>query len=375
MIRGGIMEINKNFHLILKYHENYENTKIDTINEHIGIDKEKGEVVWGAFTRSLSDNSLDAKLVKILDSQIEKGIPTFVFLYNGIIKKLFISDYIKSYSRYGMDDNDKHNLIPQYYHHKVGVVPDGTLSCKGYIRMHNIREIDFNNKDYLIHYKSKKKVVENPQLRVGYLNLEEKYYNKLSNEFVSYAEDNIIELNDEVEKNSNDIRPIDPDELSSIFTDAARKTQKKKRKEPTYLGKKIDFEKKNRRDALLGKAGELFVLEVEKAKLNKADKKESIKKIEHTSVLRGDGTGYDIKSVDLEGNEIYIEVKTTTMNKYTPFNVSWNEMEFSKKESSRYYLYRVYEFDVKLGRGKIFFEKGSIEDNFNYEPVNFHVSK
>ena len=45
----------------------------------------------------------------------------------------------------------------------------------------------------------------------------------------------------------------------------------------------------------------------------------------HTSVIQGDGAGYDIKSFDENGNIKYIEVKTTAGSLNTDFYMSPKE--------------------------------------------------
>ena len=59
-------------------------------------------------------------------------------------------------------------------------------------------------------------------------------------------------------------------------------------------------------------------------------------KVEHTSVLKGDGEGYDILSFEDTGAELLIEVKTTKYGHYTPFFVTRNEVEVSRRNSDRY---------------------------------------
>ena len=51
--------------------------------------------------------------------------------------------------------------------------------------------------------------------------------------------------------------------------------------------------------------------------------------------------GYDIKSFDSRGNEIYIEVKSTKGKKNESFNISKNELDSAKKHRTKYYIYLV----------------------------------
>ena len=59
---------------------------------------------------------------------------------------------------------------------------------------------------------------------------------------------------------------------------------------------------------------------------------------------KDDSKGYDILSFDEEGNELFIEVKTTNGGAQTPFYLSALEMAVSGNNASKYRLYRVYDF-------------------------------
>lgn len=72
--------------------------------------------------------------------------------------------------------------------------------------------------------------------------------------------------------------------------------------------------------------------------------------------------------------EKYIEVKTTTKNKETPFFISANEIEFSKSYSSQYYLYRVFDFDWENNKGKFYILKGDISKQLKLTPKQFIAS-
>ena len=92
--------------------------------------------------------------------------------------------------------------------------------------------------------------------------------------------------------------------------------------------------------------------------------------IRHVSADEGDGLGYDIQSFDVAGNPILIEVKTTGLGKSFPFYVSRNELQCSKREASRYQLYRVFEFSKDP---RLFKLKGDLEAACNLQPVNYRA--
>ncbi len=165
---------------------------------------------------------------------------------------------------------------------------------------------------------------------VDYINDNRDIANRLS----KYAEDPV---DDEVYDGDNIQYKVDPPELTDDIMD--KENDKKK-----FTGRKANYIKKEYENSRLGKAGEKFILEIEKNKLKNADRNDLAEKVEWTSDVKGDGTGYDILSYDTNGNEIYIEVKTTKLGKYSKFYISSNEIEFSKLNPENYYLYRVFNF-------------------------------
>jgi hypothetical protein len=103
----------------------------------------------------------------------------------------------------------------------------------------------------------------------------------------------------------------------------------------------IEREARNRS---LGHAGELFILNYERARLIHAGREELASRIEHTSQVRGDHEGFDILSFEENGAERLIEVKTTKYGDETPFFVTQNEVSKSITYASQYQVYRLYQF-------------------------------
>jgi hypothetical protein len=106
---------------------------------------------------------------------------------------------------------------------------------------------------------------------------------------------------------------------------------------PNYL-------ERESRNAALGVAGERLVLDYERARLSKLGRKDLAGQIEHVADTRGDGDGFDILSFEDNGEERFIEVKTTRYGQYTPFFISRNELRVSRRTPEKYHLYRLYEF-------------------------------
>ncbi len=106
----------------------------------------------------------------------------------------------------------------------------------------------------------------------------------------------------------------------------------------------INYLEREARNTSLGRAGELFVVEFEKARLIHSGSGSLADQVEHVSVSQGDGLGFDIRSFDSNGKDRLIEVKTTAGGKQTPFYVSRNEVHVSQEHESVYHLYRVFAF-------------------------------
>jgi hypothetical protein len=141
-----------------------------------------------------------------------------------------------------------------------------------------------------------------------------------------------------------------------------------------FRGKKnIDYSAKDSNDREMGYRGETVVLAGEKEKLVTVGRADLAEKVMHVSEIEGDGAGYDIKSYTPDGQVRYIEVKTTRGAIRTPFFMSINEIVFSELHSQHYYLYRVFDFQMETGRGRIFKIGGNIRNSLRLEPINFRV--
>lgn len=128
------------------------------------------------------------------------------------------------------------------------------------------------------------------------------------------------------------------------------------------------------RNRKLGLDGELLVLQMEIDHLKSNGRDDLANQVKHISVVEGDGAGYDILSYQLDGAPKYIEVKTTKGSSYASFFMSPNEIEFSKKHSSNYCLYRVYEFDADSNSGSVFIINGNLVEAINLLPTQFKAS-
>lgn len=123
----------------------------------------------------------------------------------------------------------------------------------------------------------------------------------------------------------------------------------------------IDYAEQEKRRKMIGDLGEQFIFSQEREKV-KRYKLSGDKTVRWVSRDKGDGLGFDILSYDEKGNEMYIEIKTTMGSENDSFFITANELEKSKLYKDKYYLYRVYEFDLKTVVGKYSVRKGSLED-------------
>lgn len=167
--------------------------------------------------------------------------------------------------------------------------------------------------------------------------------------------------------------PLQPDH-NAVLTEAPRLEPKvaddstRARSTRTRVGAVRDYLARDARNRSLGLAGEKFVVEYEKQRLHAAGVKKLSERVDHVSATKGDGLGYDVLSFDLDGRDRFIEVKTTTFGKETPFFVSRGELEFSRDADQQYHLYRLFEF---RRRPRLFDLQGSVQANCLLDPVSY----
>jgi uncharacterized protein DUF3883 len=124
-------------------------------------------------------------------------------------------------------------------------------------------------------------------------------------------------------------------------------------------GKHTDWMARQRENMVIGNLGELLVVQNEKEKLQRLN----IEKVpEHVSKTQGDGLGYDILSYNDLGEEIYIEVKTTTGAFDKSFYITENELQCSKRKGDKYFLYRLYNYNFNTDSAKYIIRSGNLED-------------
>lgn len=134
---------------------------------------------------------------------------------------------------------------------------------------------------------------------------------------------------------------------------------------------KKDYLAREAENRSLGLAGEEFVTQYEHWRLVQLGQHTLADRVEHVSNTKGDGLGYDVLSFEPDGQEKYIEVKTTAFGKETPFLVSRNEIALSKVEKERFHLYRLFEFRKTP---QLFDLPGQLDQHCILDPVTFKAS-
>ncbi|MHB1935134.1 MAG: protein NO VEIN domain-containing protein [Acidobacteriaceae bacterium] len=137
------------------------------------------------------------------------------------------------------------------------------------------------------------------------------------------------------------------------------------------LVRKFDPVERDHRNRSLGKAGEAFVVDVERHRLASAGRLDLSRMVRWVAEEDGDGAGYDVHSFDPHGHERLIEVKTTNGAARTPFFLSRNECDFAVERAADWCIYRVHLF---ARRPRIFTISPPLKDAVNLVPETWRAS-
>jgi hypothetical protein len=121
----------------------------------------------------------------------------------------------------------------------------------------------------------------------------------------------------------------------------------------------------------IGLAGEQWVVHFEKARLRAKGRPELAEAVEHVSVTRGDGLGYDILSYDTNERELHIEVKATPFKIGTPFMITRNELQHASEHPDAARLYRVFQLYQKP---RLYMLAGSLEDKLQLDAISYRAT-
>ena len=137
------------------------------------------------------------------------------------------------------------------------------------------------------------------------------------------------------------------------------------------LVRKFDPVERDFRNRKLGRAGEQFVLDVERRSLSRVDRADLARKVRWVSNEDGDGAGYDILSFEPSGRERLIEVKTTNGAAQTPFFLTRREHDIANARTNDWLLYRVHLFSQTP---KIFTIRPPLSDALLLRPEAWRAS-
>ncbi len=143
-----------------------------------------------------------------------------------------------------------------------------------------------------------------------------------------------------------------------------------------FQPRKIDWEHLSQKRTTLGVLGEEFALRYETGQVMEFAPNDT-GRIIHLSAEQGDGAGFDILSINEDGTQRYIEVKTTEGGFNSPFYMTENERLFfqSRNGAEDTFIYRVYNYDLKSRSGLL--KAISAEElfaNFNFDPISYRVT-
>lgn len=167
--------------------------------------------------------------------------------------------------------------------------------------------------------------------------------------------------------------PIAPAILmpDDVFTAMPMTILRPRREGLERLVRKFDPVERDFRNRQLGRAGEKFVVDLERQRLSAIDRADLAGKVRWVAEEDGDGAGFDIASFDRDGRERLIEVKTTNGAGTTPFFLTRNEMAVAGERSEHWHLYRVHLF---AQRPQVFTVRPPLESLLRLDPETWRAT-
>ncbi len=136
--------------------------------------------------------------------------------------------------------------------------------------------------------------------------------------------------------------------------------------------KRVDWDRVNKKNRELGFIGEDLVVNIERKYFNSIGRADLADKVRHVSLKDGDGLGFDVLSFFSDGNEKYIEVKTTTKDINSKFFISKSELNFLREHLNSYFVYRVC-IHKKSGVWLSVYSGKDFFNNFVITPIQYSV--
>ena len=162
-------------------------------------------------------------------------------------------------------------------------------------------------------------------------------------------------------------------DFSKVKSDAPAKQHRASENFPSPLFKAVkrDYLEREARNRSLGLAGEQFIVQFERWRLTKLGHVQLADQVEHVAQTKGDGLGFDVLSFEADGRERFIEVKTTTFGRNTPFYLSNVELARSTTSQDQFRLYRLFEFRKAP---RLFDLVGSLHSHCSLDPITYRAS-
>ncbi|HEY1394540.1 DUF3427 domain-containing protein [Roseateles sp.] len=134
----------------------------------------------------------------------------------------------------------------------------------------------------------------------------------------------------------------------------------------------VDWALRDERNRNLGDRGEKLVLQHEIAKLVDAGRQDLADQVEHVALVDS-RAGYDIRSFEVDGRELRIEVKTTAGPKSAAFFISANEVRASAKFPEEFRIYRVFQIRSKDDQAGFYVLKGDVTEVLDLVPSSYRA--
>ena len=201
--------------------------------------------------------------------------------------------------------------------------------------------------------------------------------------------ENILESDDigiESESNQDDLDVNKKEDMEDTFQLIGENLQFKKydiplkgksgnaKKKRRNTPRKVDYEKKAIMNKIKGNLGEEAVVRMEENNLRELGREDLANDVVWVSKNKGDGLGYDIESWKMLGKrfeKVYIEVKTTTGDIDTPFDISDKEIFVSKEFGDKYFIYRLFGVEKVTRKINYYIIEGDVERQFDLVPTSF----
>ena len=176
---------------------------------------------------------------------------------------------------------------------------------------------------------------------------------------------------EKIKKPSNDINSFLDYEIAE-YSFSKGSDKKKKQRKITNSGSVHNTSQNTE----TGVIGENYVYDYEVRKLKRHGRKDLAYKVVKQFEDKSFFPGYDVKSFNLEGEEIYIEVKSSRSLKKNNFIMTRNEIRAAKKFKENYFIYRVVNTNTNPWISYKFADpiKLSINGEIEIEPCNYEIS-